>query len=111
MTDHQIESVVRLHEYSSKASEIIRQLRAAIEAAPCEETCDSVQKFIHEPPCNFKEVKYCLAEDCIHGVAMGDKCVKCGPVAAIYKPWHIRCHQAPCNCVWKAAAMAIGATE
>ena len=30
MTENQLESVLRLHEYSSKAEEIIRQLRAAI---------------------------------------------------------------------------------
>ena len=105
MTENQIESVVRLHEFSSKAEEIIRQLRAAIEAAPCEETCDSVQKFIHEPPCEFKEAKYCLAELrwAISAISAG----LCPPS----KPGDVRCHPASCICVWKSAALAIGATE
>ena len=111
MTENQLESVLRLHEFSSKASEIIRQLRAAIEAAPHEETCASNVRFVHEPPCQFHTLLICLDEDCVHGNKMGDACAKCGPEPAIYKPGDVRCHQAPCNCVWKAAALAIGATE
>ena len=110
MTENQLESVLRLHEYSSKAEEIIRQLRAAIEAAPHDDNCHAVQRFIHEPPCEFYTKKYCLAEPCVHGIAMGDVCGSCGPEPAIYKPGDIKCHPTPCNC-WKSAARAIGATE